>query len=84
MIGLDTLWCRATPEPNSEDVVLQEYTLTNIGVECPQQIKVITTNGDYNPGNYTIDLFGVNYDSPLEVNVTVDDWKKTFGDNSMP
>ena len=84
IIGLDTLWCRATPEPNSEDVVLQEYTLTNIGVECPQQIKVITTNGDYNPGNYTIDLFGVNYDSPLEVNVTVDDWKKTFGDNSMP
>lgn len=35
IIGLDALWCRATPEPNSEDVVLQEYTLTNIGLECP-------------------------------------------------
>ena len=42
MVGLETLWCRATPEPNSEDIILQEYTLTNVGVECPKMVRVVT------------------------------------------
>lgn len=28
MMGLDALWCRATPVINSEDIILAEYTLT--------------------------------------------------------
>lgn len=84
MVGLDALWCRATPEANSEDVVLQEYTLTNVGVECPKPMKILMSDSNYNPGNFTVDLFGINYDAPVEVNVTIDDWKKTFGSDSMP
>ena len=56
LVGLDALWCRATPEINSEDIILQEYTLTNIGVECPKIIKVLVTDSNYNPGNFTVDL----------------------------
>ena len=40
-VGTDCLWARATPVINSEDVVLQEYTLTQVGLECPKIVKVI-------------------------------------------
>ncbi len=83
-VGLDVLYCRATPEINSEDVILQEYTLTNIGLECPQPLKVLTANSDYNAGNFTIDLFGINYDAPLEINITISDWNAIFGETCMP
>ena len=83
-VGLDVLYCRATPEINSEDVILQEYTLTNIGLECPQALKVLTANSDYNAGNFTIDLFGINYDAPLEINITISDWNALFGETTMP
>jgi len=63
---------------------MQEYTLTNVGLECPKPLNVIIVNGDYNPGNYTIDLFGLNYDSPLELNITLADWKANFGEGTMP
>ena len=49
-VGTDCLWARATPVINSEDVVLQEYTLTQVGLECPKIVKVIVSNPDYNPG----------------------------------
>ncbi len=83
-VGTTCLWARATPVINSEDVVMQEYTLTNVGLECPKPLNVIIVNGDYNPGNYTIDLFGLNYDSPLELNITLADWKANFGEGTMP
>jgi len=84
MVGLETLWCRATPEPNSEDIILQEYTLTNVGVECPKMVRVVTAQSDYNPGNFTVDLFGVSYDAPFEVSITIEEWKNVFGPDSMP
>lgn len=84
MAGLDCLWARATPQVNSEDVILQEYTLSNVGLECPQTIKVLTTNTEYNPGNFTVDLFGINYDAPLEVHVTISDWNRIFGEDTTP
>jgi hypothetical protein len=34
-VGTECLWARAVPVLNSEDVVLQEYTLSNVGLECP-------------------------------------------------
>lgn len=83
-VGLEVLYCRATPEINSEDVILQEYTLTNIGLECPKALKVLTANSDYNAGNFTVDLFGINYDAPLEINITISDWKAIFGETCMP
>lgn len=83
-VGTDCLWARATPVINSEDVVLQEYTLTQVGLECPKTIKVIVSNADYNPGEYTIDLYGLNYVQPLEINITIQEWQSMFGVNTMP
>lgn len=81
-VGLDTLWMRAVPEENSEDVIINEYTLTKVA--CPVPIKVITTNSNYDPAAFTIDAFGLNYDAPLEVTVDRVTWNQTFGSDTMP
>ena len=47
-------------------------------------IKVLTSNADYNPGNFTVDLFGVNYEAPLEINIPISNWNEVFGANTMP
>lgn len=83
-VGTDCLWARATPVINSEDVVLQEYTLTQVGLECPQKLRAIVSNSDYNPGEYTIDLYGLNYVQPLELNITIQNWNTCFGSATMP
>ena len=83
-VGIKCIWARATPVINSEDVILQEYTLTEVGLECPQTIRAIVSNTDYNPGEYTIDLFNLQFVQPLEINVTIQEWNNVFGNNTMP
>jgi hypothetical protein len=75
MVGTATLWARATPVENSEDVVLQEYTLSHVGLECPKPVTVVIANPDYNPGNFIIDEFGLNYEANLELHITIKDWQ---------
>ena len=82
LVGLDTLWCRALPHKNSEDVVIQEYTLYN--VDCPKAIRVISNTQDYNPGQLMVDMYGLNYEQPLEISIDLNTWKKVFGENTMP
>lgn len=82
VVGLDVLWCRAIPYANSEDVIVQEYTLSN--VECPQPLRVIQDKSDYQPGTYSMDLFGMSYENPLEISINIDSWKQIYGNNSVP
>ena len=84
IVGIKCIWARATPVINSEDIVLQEYTLTEVGLECPKVIRAVVSNTDYNPGEYTIDLFNLQYVQPLEINVTIQEWQAVFGNTSMP
>lgn len=84
LTGIECLWARATPHINSEDVILQEYTLSDVGLECPKPIKVIASNSDYNPGNFSVDLFGINYDAPFEINIPLQVWSNVFGTDTMP
>lgn len=81
-VGLDTLWARAVPYKNSEDVIIQEYTLLN--VECPKEIRVVTNKTDYNPGNFTVDLFGISYEAPLEISIDLSTWQTAYGTEVMP
>lgn len=82
LVGLECLWARAVPVMDSADVILQEYTLHN--VEEPRTISIINQNNDYNPGNLSIDLFGVEYEQPLEVNITLTEWNKIYSSDTMP
>lgn len=81
-VGLEVHWMRAIPHEKSEDVIFHEYTLHD--VECPRVIKVVTSNSSYNPGNFTIDYFGINYEAPLEVSVDTATWVSVFGQDTMP
>jgi len=69
LVGLDAIWFRALPYKNSEDVVFQEYTLTQ--VDCGTPIKVVASNTDWNAGNFKVDLFGISYEAPLSVDIDV-------------
>lgn len=52
--------------------------------ECPRAIKVVTSNSDYGLGNFSIDLFGMHRDVPLEVSIDINTWKSVYGENTMP
>ena len=80
--GIDCEWMRAIPGKNSEDVIFHEYTL--LGVTCPSTIKVVATKTDYNPGNFSVDLFGINYEAPFEVEIDTQTWTSVFGKDTMP
>ena len=81
-VGLDVLWCRAVPPEKSEDVILDEYSLLN--VECPKQVRVVTNKTDYQPGNFNVDVFGITYESPLEISIDISTWKDVYGPNLIP
>lgn len=82
MIGLDSYYCRLLPYENSEDVIVQEYTLHQY--ECPKQLKVVSSKTDYQAGNFSIDLWGIHQEVPLEINIDITIWKSIYGDGTMP
>lgn len=82
LVGIDALWCRALPYENSEDVIVQEYTLSN--VECPQRIKVITDKAEYQVGLYTFGALGIDFDTDLTVNINIPEWEELYGKGTMP
>lgn len=82
MVGIDALWCRAIPHQESADVVIQEYTLSN--VECPRAIKVISDKTDYQAGTYNVDLWGVSFEAPFEISINITTWESVYGKGSAP
>lgn len=82
MVGIDTLWCRAIPHQDSADVVIQEYTLSN--VECPRELKVVTDKSDYQAGTYQVDLWGVSFESPFEISINITTWESVYGAGTAP
>lgn len=82
LVGLDAIWFRTLPYKNSEDVVFQEYTLTQ--VDCGSPIKVVASSTDWNAGNFKVDFFGISYEAPLSVDIDVSTWEETFGKDCMP
>lgn len=82
LIGLDCLWCRLLPYSNGEDVIVQEYTLHSY--DCPKTIQIISNKTDYSLGNYSIDMFGIHQEIPLEVSVDVNAWEAVYGKATMP
>ena len=71
LVGLDALYFRATPQSNSEDaVIFQEYTLYNVE-DCGHQIKIMMQDSNYQPGDYTVGLFGVDYQPISELQIPI-------------
>ena len=84
LVGLDALYFRATPQANSEDaVIFQEYTLYNVE-DCGHQIKVMMQDSNYQPGDYTVGLFGVDYQPISELQIPILEWQREYGKESQP
>lgn len=47
-------------------------------------MKVVTSNSEYNAGNFTADLFGINYEAPLEVNIPIATWQQIYPKDTQP
>jgi len=82
LVGLDTMWCRLLPYDNGEDIIVQEYTLHQY--ECPKKLKVVTSKTDYQAGNYSIDLWGLHQELPMEINIDLGEWESVYGKDTMP
>lgn len=81
-VGIDMKWMRAVPHDKSEDVIFQEYTLYDVA--CPVSLKAVTTNSSYNPGNFQVDLFGINYEAPFEIQIDMTTWQNAMGKDTEP
>ena len=82
MIGLDVKWMKSIPDENGTDVIFQEYTLYNVG--CPVALKVLTSNSNYNPGDINMELFGVNYEAPMKIQIDKNSWSEAYGNDLIP
>lgn len=82
MIGIDVKWMKSLPDEKGTDVIFQEYTLYNVG--CPVALKVLTSNSNYNPGDINMELFGLNYESPMEIQIDKNTWTKAYGNDLIP
>lgn len=78
------MYFRAVPQKNSEDaVIFQEYTLYNVE-DCGHIIRIVMTNADYQPGDYQVGLFGIDYQPIPEAQIPITEWKQQYGENTQP
>lgn len=83
-VGLDTMYFRATPHKNGEDaVVFQEYTLYNVE-DCGHVVRMVLSNADYQPGDYQVGLFGIDYQPIPEAQIPLTEWRAQYGENTQP
>jgi hypothetical protein len=82
-LGMDTRWFRAVPQQRSKDVILKEYTLSNVE-EMPKCIKVMLKNGEFPTGDYQFDLGGLEYEVPLEIQIDKHYWEEEQGFGTTP
>lgn len=83
LIGYDARWFRSVPQQRSKDVILQEYTLSNVE-ECPEIIKVVLPSGMPPDSKYNFDLMGLEYEVPLEVQIDKKYWESVAGFGTAP
>jgi len=83
LIGYDVRWFRAVPQLRSQDVIFQEFTLSNVEDE-PVCLKVVLPNGDFPDSRYNFDLMGLEYEVPLEVHIDKLYWEEMVGGGTAP
>lgn len=83
MFGVDALYFRSIPNKNAEDVIFMNYTLYNVD-DCPKNIKVMFQDANYLAGDYTITLYEMNYNVPVQIQIDVKTWAEAYGSGTMP
>lgn len=83
MFGVDVAYFRSIPNENSEDVIYMNYTLLNVE-DCPKNLKVMFQDAGYLAGDYTITLYEMNYNVPVQIQIDCKTWFEAYGPGTMP
>ena len=83
LIGMEVRWFRAVPQQRSQDVIFQEYTLSNVEDE-PLCLKVVLPEGNFPDSRYNYDIMGLEYQVPLEIHIDKIYWESFAGFGTAP
>ena len=83
LIGYEVRWFRAVPQIRSQDVIFQEWTLFNVE-DTPKCLKVVLPDGNFPDSKYNYDLFGLEYEVPLEIHIDKMYWEQMAGGGTAP
>jgi hypothetical protein len=82
VFGLDANYYSIQPQARGKDVILKEYTLFNVVSE--KCIKVMVPQNQFPDNKINYDPFGLNFDSPFEVQIDKRYFESIFGRGSQP
>ena len=83
LLGMEVRWFRAVPQLRSQDVIFQEYTLYNVA-DDPLCLKVMLPDGNFPDSRYDYDLYGLQYEVPLEIHIDKAYWEGIAGFGTAP
>lgn len=82
VFGLDVNYYSIQPQARGKDVVLKEYTLFNVVSE--KCIKVLVPQNQFPDNKINFDPFGLNFESPFEIQIDKRYFETIFGRGSQP
>ena len=83
LIGMEVRWFRAVPQQRAQDVIFQEYTLSYVE-DTPLCLKVVLPDGNFPDSKYNFDLYGLEYEVPLEIHIDKAYWESIAGSGTAP
>lgn len=82
MFGHDVLYARAIPMAIGRDVVLHEWTLSDVDEPCC--IKVVVPNNEFPDNKVEYNPMGMDFEFPFEVQIVKDYFEEMFGIGAAP
>lgn len=82
MFGWETTYYKTDPNQNGRDVILHEYSLSNIISE--QTIKVMVPDNQFPDRKIQFNPFDLLLFDTFEINITRDEFKRAFGIEERP
>jgi len=78
IIGTDIMYFKAVPVGEETDFLFHDYTLYNVE-PCPMTFKAVYVNTSYDESNYVFSQLGMDYQSPLELEIDISTWNNVTG-----
>ena len=82
LFGHDVLYARAIPMAIGRDVVLHEWTLSDVDEPCC--VKVVVPNNEFPDNKVEYNPMGMDFEFPFEVQIVKDYFEEMFGIGAAP
>lgn len=79
-IGVD--YFKTTPNQNTKDYILNEYSLKN--VTDKQQVKILIPDSNLPTNDFEVNTLMLNYPLSWEIHITKSEFRSKFGEHSFP